>query len=202
MLPSGQSYKMMLIPDREDIALPVLQKLDTLVYNGAIVIGPKPQRTTSLKNYPECDQQVKTIAAKMWGDCDGKTILSHTYGKGKIYWGKTVKEVLDEQHIAPDMEVIGVDNSDKHIDYLHRKTGTEDIYFVSNSHPTAEKVSCVFRVGKEKVPELWDAKTGLVQRKVSYTKVANGIQIDFVMDPLSSRFVVFSDQSTGRMMRD
>ena len=198
VLPSGQSYKMMLIPDREDISLDVLKKLDTLVNDGAILIGPKPQRTTSLKNYPECDQEVKTIADKMWGKSDGKTILSNTYGKGTVYWGKTVKEVLDELKIPADMEVIGVDNSDKHIDYLHRQTETQDIYFVSNSKPEAEKVTCIFRVDKNRVPELWDAETGLIQRKVNYTRVENGVSIDFVMDPLASRFVVFSNKTTGK----
>ncbi len=198
VLPSGQSYKMMLIPDREDISLAVLKRLDTLVYQGAILIGPKPERTTSLKNYPECDIEVRSIAGKMWGDCDGKTILSHRYGKGTIYWGKTVRQVLDELNIPPDMEVAGTDNSDQHIDFIHRKTADEDIYFVSNSKPEAEKVSCVFRVGEEMVPELWDAGTGLIQRKVNFTRVGNGIKIDFVMDPLSSRFVVFSNKSAGK----
>ena len=85
VLPSGQAYRMMQIPDREDISLEVLKKLDTLVYEGAIIIGPKPQRATSLKNYPACDNEVKSIAEKMWGDCDGKKIFSNKYGKGTIY---------------------------------------------------------------------------------------------------------------------
>jgi len=198
ILPSGQAYRMMEIPDRQDISLEVLKKLDTLVYQGAIIIGPKPARATSLKNYPACDEQVKSIADKMWGECDGKTMLSRKYGKGTIYWGKTVKQVLEEQNIPPDMEVSGVNNSDKHIDYIHRKTGTQDIYFVSNSKPAPEKVTCVFRVDIDKVPELWDAETGLIQRKVKYSKVQNGISIDLVMDPLASRFVVFKSKSTGK----
>jgi hypothetical protein len=198
VLPSGQNYKMIEIPDREDISLELLKKLDTLIYNGAMLIGPKPQRTTSLKNYPECDSEVRNIADKMWGECDGKKILSKKYGKGIIYWGMTVKQVLDEQNIPPDMQVIGVDNSDMHIDFIHRKTEAEDIYFVSNSKPAAEKVTCVFRVDKNKIPELWDAETGLIQREVEYSKVKNGIRIDLVMDPLASRFVVFRNKSTGK----
>ena len=198
ILPSGQSYRMMLIPDRDDISLEVLKKLDTLVYNGAIIIGRKPQRTTSLKDYPGCDIEVRNIADKMWGKCDGKAILLNQYGKGTVYWGKTVKQVLDELHIPPDMKVTGIDNFDKHIDYLHRQTETKDIYFVSNSKPESEKATCIFRVDQNKVPELWDAETGLIQRKVNYSRVENGIRIDFLMDPLSSRFVVFGNKSAGK----
>jgi hypothetical protein len=197
-LPSGQTYRVMLIPDRDDIALDVLKKLDALVYDGAIIIGPKPHRTTSLRDYPECDSVVRIIADKIWGKCDGKTILSNKYGKGTVYWGKTVKQVLDELHIPPDMEVIGIDNSDQHIDYLHRQTETKDIYFVSNSKPEAEKVTCVFRVDKNRIPELWDAETGLIQRKVNYSIIENGIRIDFLMDPMSSKFIVFSNKSAGK----
>ena len=59
-------------------------------------------------------------------------------------------------------------------------------------------MTCIFRVDQNKVPELWDAETGLIQREVNYSKVANGIKIDFVMDPLGSRFVVFRNSSTGK----
>jgi hypothetical protein len=165
------------------------------VFNGAIVIGQKPRIATSLKNYPRCDTEVKSIADKIWGNCDGKIVFSHTYGKGMIYWGKTADEVLAELNIAPDMEVMGVDNKDGHIDYLHRQTKNEEIYFVSNSKPEKQKVTCVYRVDKNMIPELWDAATGQIQHNVKYSKVQNGISIDFMMDPIGSRFVVFKKKS-------
>lgn len=197
VLPSGQNYRVMQIPDKDKISLEVLKKLETLVYNGAIIIGRKPQTATSLKNYPACDIEVKFIANKLWGDCDGKKVFSHKYGKGMIYWGKTVKQVLEELHVSQDMEVKGIDNTDGHIDYLHRQTKTEEIYFVSNSKPIKEKVTCVFRVDKEMVPELWDAETGHIQYNVKYSKQENGISIDFMMDPVGSRFIVFKKKSSG-----
>jgi hypothetical protein len=194
VLPSGQSYKLMQIPDRDKISLDVLKQLDKLVYNGAIIIGQKPQLSSSLKDYPQCDREVQAIANKMWGDCDGQKVLSHKYGKGVIYWGKSIKQVLEEIHVAPDMDVVGIDNTDGHIDYLHRKTNTEEIYFVSNSKPVREKVTVVFRVDKEMIPELWDAETGVIQRNVKYVKAKNGIQIELVLDPVASRFVIFKSR--------
>ena len=152
VLPSGQSYRVMLLPDREDISLEVLQTLEKLVNNGAVIVGRKPERTTSLKNYPECDAEVKEIADKLWGKSDGENILSNTYGKGTVYWGKTLKEVLAELDVAPDFEVKGIDNSDWTIDHIHRKTEAEDIYFVTNSSPEKQKVTCIFRVAKNRVP--------------------------------------------------
>ncbi len=60
-----------------------------------------------------------------------------------------------------------------------------------------EKATCTFRVDTEKVPELWDAETGFVQRNVAYSKAENEISIELVLDPLASRFVVFKELSTG-----
>lgn len=198
VLPSGQSYKVMLLPDRDDISLELLKSLEKLVSDGAIIIGRRPERTTSLKNYPDCDTEVETIADKLWGRCDGEIILSNNYGKGTVYWGKSVKEVLEELNITPDFEVKGIENRDRHIDYIHRQTESEDIYFVSNSSWEAQRITCVFRVDKNRIPEIWDAETGLIQREMEYSKVGNGISIEFIMDPLASRFVVFRNKSAGK----
>lgn len=198
VLPSGQSYRVMLLPDRSDISLEVLRKLEKLVYDGAVIIGPRPERTTSLKNYPDCDNEVKAIADKLWGEVDGKTVYSNNHGKGSVYSGKSLKQVLKELNVTPDFEVTGTNTNQHHVEYIHRQTETEDIYFVTNGSPEQEKITCTFRVDKNMVPELWDAASGLIQRNVAYSKVENGIRIDLVMDPISSRFVVFKNQSSGK----
>lgn len=197
VLPHGQAYKIMVLPDRADISLEVLKKLETLIFNGAVVIGRKPERSTSLKNYPASDQEVMQIANKIWGNCDGERILSNKYGKGTIYWGKSVQEVLEERAIPPDFQVTGTDNQDLHIDFVHRLTENEDIFFLSNSSEKQEKITCVFRVDQDSKPELWDAETGLIQRNVEFTKVKNGIQMEITMDPLASRFVIFRKFTSG-----
>ena len=197
LLPGGLSYRVMLLPDRVDISLEVLQSLEKLVSEGAVIIGPKPERTNSLENYPECDRELKVLADSMWGACDGEKIFSNTYGKGRICWGVTVRQVLEELQIPPDFEVRGIENGDWHIDHIHRRTETEDIYFVSNSSQGREEFNGVFRVDKKRIPEIWDAETGLIQREVEYAIVENGIAMDFTMDPLSSRFIVFRDKSAG-----
>jgi hypothetical protein len=197
VLPHGQSYKILVLPDREDISLEVLKRLEKLIYNGATVIGRKPEKTNSLKNYPNADREVKEIAAKIWGDCDGKKVFSTSYGSGKVYWGQSVQEVLEELSIHPDFDVKGIDNHDLHIDFVHQKTEQEEIYFVSNSSPHQEKFKSVFRVDPNLKPELWDAETGLIQRDVKFSKLKSGLEIELVMDPLASRFVVFRKNSSG-----
>jgi len=196
VLPSGQSYRVMQLPDRVDISLEVLKRLKELVYKGAIIVGRRPERTTSLENYPQCDQEVRAIADELWGDIDGKDVVSNEYGAGKVYWGKSLKEVLQELGVSPDFEVSGAENNHHLIDYIHRQTATEDIYFVSNSSPAEERVTCTFRVKSDWVPELWDAATGYIQQEVAHTEVANGLSVDLVLPPLASRFVIFREEPT------
>ena len=176
----------------------VLKSLEKLVNDGAIVIGTKPERSTSLKDYPACDEEVKAIADRVWGKADGQSIFSNSYGKGKVYWGKSVKEVLEEMNIAPDLQVKGIENEHDEIDYIHRRTESEDIYFISNSSRSMQNITCVFRVDKNRVPELWDAETGLIQREIIYSKKEGGTSIELALDPFASRFVVFRDHSGGK----
>ena len=54
--------------------------------------------------------------------------------------------------MAPDFEITG--GSPAGFNYIHRRDGETDIYFIVNSLNTWANVSCAFRVtGKE--PELW-----------------------------------------------
>ena len=86
--------------------------------------------------------------------------------------------MLEELKISPDFEVQGVDNCDRQIDYVHRQTATEDIWFVSNSNQTEKHFTAIFRVDENRVPEIWDAESGLAQRDVEYSKTGNGISME------------------------
>ncbi|HEX5790243.1 MAG TPA: glycosyl hydrolase, partial [Luteolibacter sp.] len=67
-LPSGMEYRLLVLPERESISLAALRKIGQLVKAGATVVGPKPQRSNSLVGYPACDEEVRKLAAEIWGD--------------------------------------------------------------------------------------------------------------------------------------
>ncbi len=94
VLPDGMSYRVLVLPDRRSISLPVLRKLKELVRAGATVIGPKPASTHSLTDYPQCDAEAAGIADELWANCDGKTVRQHSFGKGRLFDGLTAREVL------------------------------------------------------------------------------------------------------------
>ena len=113
--------------------------------DGATVVGPKPTRSNGLTDYPHLDEKVKLLADKLWGQCNGQDIKENNYGKGKIIWGKSLKQILEERGIGPDFTFKGKNDSTE-LDYIHRSTDKEEIYFVSNKKMQSAEAECTFRV--------------------------------------------------------
>lgn len=146
-----------------------------------------------MRGFPECDQEIQKLASKIWGECDGEKVKSRTYGKGKIIWGMPLDQVLLEMNVPRDFIAENIDNSDQHIDYIHRATEKEDIYFVSNSALTREIVRCRFRNGRGRVPSFWNPENGSVTPCHVYEVKDGFTHINLDLAPASSIFVVFSE---------
>jgi len=199
VLPDGLSYRLLVLPDRTDISLAVLKKIEGLIEAGAIVVGPKPDRSNSLQDYPHCDDAVRAIAAKVWGPAGDERIKDHSYGLGRVTWDRPLKDVLAKMGIGPDFSVENIPNDDQHIDYIHRRTKSEDFYFVSNSALQAETVPCTFRVEENRRPFLWDPADGSIVPCADFERAAGGIRLTLSMPPVASIFVVFrEDEARGK----
>lgn len=194
VLPDGMSYRLLVLQDRTNISLPVLRKIKQLVEAGATVLGPKPQTATGLRDFPRCDKEVRAIVSEVWGPCDAEAVTMHAFGKGRVIWEKTAREVFAADHIAPDVEfradVNGQQPSAATMDWIHRRAGDTDIFFVCSQQASPRTIEAVFRV-RGKQPELWDPVTGSRRDAVAFLQ-ANGrtaIPLDF--PPYGSLFVVF-----------
>ena len=82
---------MLVLPPTDVMTPRVAEKIKELVAGGATVVGPEANAQPSLTDYPTCDQKVRQIADEVWGDCDGKTVTEHAYGKGRIVWGQSAR---------------------------------------------------------------------------------------------------------------
>jgi hypothetical protein len=193
-LPDGMSYRLLVLPDRALISLPVLRKLKELVANGATVIGPKPVEASGLTGYPQCDAEVAALAGEIWGDCDGRSVKEHAFGNGRIVWGLTARELLLSCGVKPDFAVAGV-QPDAMIDYIHRTAGDTEIYFVANRSNRWENAHCSFRVSG-KAPEIWNAVTGERQFAQAYEEKDGVTTLPLEFTPCGSTFVVFREPSS------
>ncbi len=188
VLPDGVSYAVLMIPDHKAISLPVLRKLKELVLQGGIVIGPKPVEASGLKDYPECDREAQRIASQVWG-ADAVTNGEHIFGKGRVLVGQTAREALSELGIGPDFESAGASPGSQ-LDYIHRRDGDREIYFLSSRAKQPQSFRCTFRVaGKQ--PELWDPVSGAhrLARAWSETEGRTTLPLDFAA--CGSIFVIF-----------
>ncbi|HTR43503.1 MAG TPA: glycosyl hydrolase [Pseudomonadales bacterium] len=189
-LASGANYAVLVLPpDDINMTPDVLKEIGKLIHNGATVVGPCPQHSPSLDDYPASDRQVKGLAKKIWGDCNGTTVLEHKYGKGRVIWGESLADVFSAQNLEPDFEFHGNDR-DTSLTYTHRTTGTADIYFVSNQREKFDSAECVFRVSG-KTPELWDAQTGTIRPAPIWHEEAGRTYVQLGFEPAGSVFVVF-----------
>ncbi|MCX8036267.1 MAG: glycosyl hydrolase [Candidatus Sumerlaeia bacterium] len=184
VLPDGMTYRMLVVDLEDETALPeALRKIANLTRNGAtVVLGyRRPERAPGLTNFPACDEEVRRLAAELWGPADAN-LSRRDFGKGRIFAGMAMEEVLRAQHIPPDFE--------GPFQYIHRRAEDMDIYFVSGTGPA----HCTFRInGKE--PELWDPNTNVepnIREAVKYCSTDDGRTLVPIDLPTSgSVFVVF-----------
>ncbi|MBZ5563217.1 MAG: discoidin domain-containing protein [Acidobacteriia bacterium] len=199
VLPSGMSYRVLVLPEDGIVSPVVLRKVRELVMEGGVVVGPKPQRAPGLTGYPDSDAELKRLAEDIWGDCDGSTVREKHLGKGRIVCRIPLGDVLMAQEVAPDFELHGKE-PDASIEFLHRTTGPADIYFLSNRKDRTEQVECVFRV-RGKLPELWDPVTGETTQAGTFEQAAGRTTLPLEFAPYGSLFVVFR-MSVGKDVND
>ncbi len=178
VLPSGMSYQYLLLPDYEYMTLSSMQKIESLIAAGANVIGQKRiTGTPGLEGFPDADEQVRTIADRIWGD-------------QKIRMAEHWEEIFKADNLSPDFLGEG-------LDYIHRKSGDIDIFFVSNPLPEPVEKRCTFRV-EGKIPELWNPETGEIRAITEYSEREKNTSISLNFNPMQSWFVIFRNRHLAR----
>ena len=162
----GSSFRVLVLPESPWMSIDVLKTVEKLLKSGAIVSGPKPDSPPG--RIGDADRkQFDALASRIWGKCDGKAVTSNRCGKGTVYWGVPLDEVLKKHGIEPDFSYTLESPRDygptpypgTGIEYIHRSTGADDMYFLSNQHQEEKVVTASFRVsGKQ--PEVWFPDSG------------------------------------------
>jgi hypothetical protein len=182
--PGGPSYRLLVLPKQKTMSLAAIKKIRQLVAAGAKVYGPKPETTMTLQDYPLCDLEFRRIADLLW---DGTRVDS--YG---------AKEELDVL-VGPDFEATSLHASRNYdpdstdiagLDYIHRRDGKTEIYFVSNSTADAIGVRAFFRV-RGRQPELWDPMTGARRDAPAFQQYKQRTAVPLEFGPYGSIFVIF-----------
>jgi hypothetical protein len=185
-LPHGAQYRVLVLPPQETMRPEVLRKIKQLVEDGLTVVGNPPVRSPSLENYPQADEQVRSIAAELWGETPVK---ERTVGKGKIYTNTGLEEIFTSINLPPDFRVEG----DAPILYTHRRDGETDIYFITNQSDRPVRFTSEFRV-KGKQPEYWDPVLGKHRSLPAFSQNIETITVPLQLEASGSAFIVFRDK--------
>jgi hypothetical protein len=189
VLPDGMSYRLLVLPKNVTLMTPALvKKIKQLVQEGATVLGPRPTASPSLSNFPKCDEEVARLAAEVWGDCDGKTVTEHSFGKGRVVCGQSLETVLAQLKTSGDFQ------ANVKLNWIHRQVGDSQIFFVANETAFVVEAKCNFRV-KGLRPELWNPETGEISPLAVYEETAEDISVPLRLEQSGSCFVVFRPQT-------
>lgn len=186
-LPHGVKFKVLVLPRRLKTMRPeLLEKIERLILDGAIVMGPAPERSPSLQNQPEADRRVKEMAARIWGDVDGVNVKQRRYGKGMICDGLDLETLFAQIGYVPDCKTPDGMN----VYFGHQKDGDTDIYILSNQDNRALTMDVAFRVtGKQ--PELWNPVTGVIRKLPAFRQEEKTTVVPMRLDKNECVFVVF-----------
>lgn len=189
VLPDGMSYKLLVLPPLDNMRPELLEKIRDLVMEGGHIYGPPPTHSPSLQNYPLADEKVRSLVKELWQDCNGLQLTSASLGKGRVFWGMPLNRVLESLGTPQDVRMDGRPG----VRWIHRKTGGEDIYFLSNQRDETIRIEPVFRVtGKQ--PECWDAVNGNMEKRAMFQVTEDGIRLPLELGPRASIFVLFRDR--------
>jgi hypothetical protein len=130
----------------------------------------------------------------MGGECNGTTVKSNNYGKGKVIWGYTPQQWLELEAVGPDFICTNLELA-AGFDFIHRHTEHSDIYFVRNKTMNPVGAECLFRVNNQ-IPHIWDPVDGTMTEQFVYNAVDGGTSLPLALPPGGSVFVVF-DKSPG-----
>ncbi|WP_255039274.1 glycosyl hydrolase [Lacihabitans soyangensis] len=179
---SGNTYSVLMLDESTKLmTLSVLKRIKTLVDAGIKVIGAKPEKSPALADN---DAEFQKLADEIWS----KSNVSNA----NLETGHALS-------LQPDVIINGVKNK---ILFRHRAgfdsaqpTGKFDIYWLNNrsENPTDADVS--FRVSG-KIPELWNAQTGKIE-KVSYQIKEGRTIVPLKFDSWDAYFIVFKDKTTA-----
>ena len=193
VLSSGMEYRLIALADRDDIALPVLRKLEQLVLDGATLVGRPPQRANSLEGYPQCDAEVRRLSRLLWGE--GNSERARRHGQGQVFPDVALRDVLSGMGLRPDFSVEAP--AEHALDYIHRRTESEELYFVVNSTDEPVEAECSFRVAGGSRPFLWNPEDGSVTPCPVYRLEVGAVRVPLKLPQVSSVFVVFRTGEGG-----
>lgn len=189
VLPDGMQYSVVIIPANCSINIELAHKIELLVNKGAALLGNGFKGGVGIKGQSQ-NEEVKKISELLFGLSSSVGIFEkkiRKIGKGKVYTGYEVNEVLQLENISKDVTFPA---GEQDILWIHRNDKQKHFYFISNQSNKAKEILLGFRV-IGMLPELWNPETGIMLEAPVWEAVNTGTNVLLSLEAYGSIFVVF-----------
>lgn len=213
------SYRFLILPRTTAVPVATMEFFRQFVLGGGVVIAldELPSVSVGMNNYAQNDARVRQIVTELFGpDGKGKAhqgggrtcfipdykipnfeVATRTFSPDSQPYKPTPLLTAPQQemlralrdYLAPDFALAGNEQSNG-LTFLHRRLGSDDIYFVTNLQPEPSHTKVTFRV-PGKVPEQWDPMTGQVSPVFVFQTHAAGVEIPVHLEPYASTLFIF-----------
>lgn len=146
--PEGLTYKLLWIPENKRILPATLERIHSLLEQGATVVANAPLRIATLEGGKDSQQRFNKAVDAIWGKARKGQIT--TIGKGRLLSGVSIDKALEMLEMEQDVR--------GDIRWLHRKTKGADWYFITPQKSSSFAGEVSFHA--EGAAELWDPVTG------------------------------------------
>jgi hypothetical protein len=161
----------------------MLRRLKELALLGAVVAGPPPTETPGLVDNPS---EFEALVAELWGPAASTSI-----GKGRVINCSTADAALEAAGVPGDFSVHSTKGHE--ILFVHRRSESADVYFVTNRADQDCRVDLEFGVAGKR-PQIWRAETAAVS-ETGYHATGSATIVPTTLKAHESFFVVFTDRT-------
>jgi hypothetical protein len=190
--PTERTYHLLVVPDKAALTLAALEKMEKLIAQGAVVLGPKPAAPAPCRDFASISKKFKKLADRIWGNDALPSTGEHAYGQGKVFWGCTPEHALRRLNIAPSIKFLDTGNADDDICWQHRTAGNAEIFYFSKIGEKPGHLNLSLRA-KNKTPEIWNPETGEIAPVAVWRPTDTGTDISLSLKPNQALFVVFRE---------
>jgi hypothetical protein len=194
------------LPATGRLSLAVLQRVESYVRNGGVVIGFAPTSPTGITT-PETQAAFNALVAKIWGnECTGTA--SRSYGQGRVFCTQDAHAVFQAMRLIPDVSLLSQEaiaftpSSVTDFDYIHQQVGDVDLYYLRNGSDHVSRHDVAFRVDGKRNAELWDAVSGEMLASPSAHRMNDGrVSMPVELPPFGSIILVFTKNKAQSLAR-
>lgn len=177
--PEGLSYQLIWIPENKRMLPETLERIHTLLEEGATIVANAPKSLATLAGGDEAQNRFDNAVKNIWGNATDGNIT--TIGNGRLLSGVSIEKALQMLNIKQDVK--------GDVRWLHRHVKGADWYFITPEKQQSFKGKVEFLA--QGAAEIWDPITGQttplnVERQGEYANV----ELD--LPKAGSCFVIFN----------